>query len=105
MPVQANPASVSIDWGEHEKPADQRRNWLTSWLVSADGEEGDFVYDGPGGTTTSHEVPPDAVGIRFRWAARTGDAENPFRQWVVSRKPYLFCDHPEVAVQAMEFCE
>ncbi len=37
------------------------------WLVSRDGEEGDYFYDGPGGAKTTHEVLPEAIGLRLRW--------------------------------------
>lgn len=58
---------VTIDWGEAEKAPEERRKWLGAWLVSRDGEEGDYFYDGPGGTTTSHDPPAEAIGLRLRW--------------------------------------
>jgi len=61
------PKQVTINWGETEKPPEARKRWLGSWLVSRDGEEGDYFYDGWGGTETIHAVPPEAIGLRLRW--------------------------------------
>ena len=58
---------LTINWGETEKPHDQRKRWLGSWLVSREGEEGEYFYDGPGGTTTTHDIPVEAIGLRLRW--------------------------------------
>jgi hypothetical protein len=58
---------LAVNWGEAEKTPDARKRWLGSWLVSRDGEEGDYFYDGPGGAETTHEVPPEAIGLRLRW--------------------------------------
>lgn len=97
--------SITIDWGEHDLPESERRAWLPSWVVAEDGEEGDFLYDGPGGTTTTHEVPEEAIGIRFRWAPQIDDqASENRRQWNVLRQLYLFKEHPGDAVNAVEFC-
>ena len=60
-------ASLKIDWGEQEKEADDRRRWLGAWLVSVEGEEGEYFYDGPAGRETIHSVPPDAKGFRLRF--------------------------------------
>lgn len=61
------PKQVMVSWGETEKTPEARKRWLGSWLVSRDGEEGDYFYDGPGGTETTHDVPPEAIGLRLRW--------------------------------------
>jgi hypothetical protein len=58
---------LAVNWGEAEKTPNARRRWLGSWLVSRDGEEGDYFYDGPGGAETTHEVPSEAIGLRLRW--------------------------------------
>jgi hypothetical protein len=58
---------VTVDWGESDKPPDERKRWMGAWLVSRDGEEGEYFYDGPGGVETAHEVPSEAVGFRLRW--------------------------------------
>jgi hypothetical protein len=58
---------LTITWGEAEKPHDQRKRWLGSWLVSREGEEGEYFYDGPGGTITTHNIPAEAIGLRLRW--------------------------------------
>ena len=59
--------SLKIDWGEQEKDADDRRRWLGAWLVSVEGEEGEYFYDGPAGRETIHSIPPDAIGFRLRF--------------------------------------
>jgi hypothetical protein len=56
-----------IDWGEADKAPHVRKRWLGSWLVSRDGEEGDYFYDGPGGVETTHDIPPEAIGLHLRW--------------------------------------
>lgn len=58
--------TLTIDWGEHDLEPRDRRTWLAAWLVDRDGVEGDFFYDGPAGTTTTHEIPETAVGMRLR---------------------------------------
>ena len=101
----AAPAKITIDWGEADKDAAQRREWLTSWLVSEDGEEGEFLYDGVGGTVTTHEVPDDAVGVRFRWANQIHDPlQETRRQWFVPRKLYLFREQPAETINALDVC-
>jgi hypothetical protein len=69
--------SVTIDWGEHDLPETDRRKWLGAWLVDRDGVEGDFFYDGNAGTTSTHEIPGDAVGFRLRcWPSDNPSATN-----------------------------
>ena len=63
----ARPETLSLDWGEAEKAQADRKRWLGAWLVSREGEEGDYFYDGPGGRQTTHRVPPEAIGFRLRW--------------------------------------
>ena len=58
---------LTVQWGETEKATAQRKRWLGSWLVSREGEEGDNFYDGPGGTETTHDIPPEVIGFRLRW--------------------------------------
>src|SRR5215510_8213234 len=58
---------VTIDWGESDKTPEKRKKWLGAWLVSRDGEEGEYFYDGLGGIATTHDVPTDALGLRLRW--------------------------------------
>jgi hypothetical protein len=40
--------------------------WHGSWLVSADGVEGDAFYSGRGGMTGRYALPAAAVGLRVR---------------------------------------
>lgn len=56
-----------MHWGETDKTPEMRKRWLGAWLVSRDGEEGEYFYDGPGGAETTHDVPTEAVGVRLRW--------------------------------------
>ena len=64
----ARPGTLRLDWGEAEKAPADRRRWLGAWLISREGEEGDYFYDGPGGRHTTHRVPPArAIGFRLRW--------------------------------------
>ena len=59
--------TLRVDWGEADKAPADRKRWLGAWLVSRDGEEGDYFYDGPSGQETSHVAPPEAIGFRLRW--------------------------------------
>ena len=59
--------TLCMDWGEADKAPADRKRWLGAWLVSRDGEEGDYFYDGLGGQESSHAVPPEAIGFRLRW--------------------------------------
>lgn len=61
------PETLSLDWGEAEKAPADRKRWLGAWLLSREGEEGDYFYDGPGGRHTTHRVPAEAIGFRLRW--------------------------------------
>ena len=56
-----------VDWGEAELAEGRRKRWMGSWLVSHEGEEGEYFYDGPGGRQTRHAVPTGAIGVRLRW--------------------------------------
>jgi hypothetical protein len=58
---------LTIDWGEAEKQPGDRKRWMGSWVVARDGEEDEYFYEGTGGQTTTHPVPPEAIGIRLRW--------------------------------------
>jgi|RhiMethySRZTD1v2_1073278.scaffolds.fasta_scaffold1072671_2 hypothetical protein len=58
---------LAMNWGETDKAPETRKRWLGAWLVSRDGEEGEYFYDGPGGVETTHDLPPEAVGVRLRW--------------------------------------
>jgi hypothetical protein len=61
------PTKLDINWGETDKASNARKRWLGAWLVSREGEEGEYFYDGPGGQQTTHDIPPEAVGLRLRW--------------------------------------
>lgn len=98
--------TLTVDWREADKPAAECRLWLAAWLVSRDGQEGDFFYDGPGGGETSHAVPDDAVGVRLRWwkALPAGEQENEAQRGRTNAsRPYYFDDHsgPQLTVSAL----
>ncbi|MBI3246421.1 MAG: hypothetical protein HYZ50_07935 [Deltaproteobacteria bacterium] len=58
---------LTIDWGEAHKALRDRKQWMGSWVVARDGEEGEYFYEGPGGQVTTHPVPPEAIGLCLRW--------------------------------------
>ena len=60
-------AKLTIDWGEADLAPDQRRRWMASWLVSREGEEGEYFFEGQGSQQTQHDVPVEAIGFRLRW--------------------------------------
>jgi hypothetical protein len=92
---------LTIDWGEAEKAPDERKRWLASWLISRDGEEGDYFYDGPGGQETIHDVPAEAVGFRLRWWPSGNTVELNLEMGPVATlaDDYLFPEKPERAVK------
>ena len=65
MAEQVN--QLIIYWGEADIAENQRKRWMGSWLVSREGEEGEYFHDAPGGQETQHEVPAEAIGVRLRW--------------------------------------
>jgi hypothetical protein len=95
-----------MDWREGDKPEAECRAWLAAWLVSRDGMEGDFFYEGPGGGQTSHVVPENAVGVRLRWwkAVPPGEQDNEAQRGRTNlSRPFYFDDYagPEVALSAL----
>lgn len=58
---------LTVDWGEADKAPGDRKRWMGSWVVSSDGEEGEYFYEAVGGQATTHVIPPEAIGIRLRW--------------------------------------
>lgn len=87
--------TLTIDWGEAEKGPGGARQWLGAWLVSRDGTEGDFFYDGPGGGQTTHTVPPEAVGLRLRWwpPLPAGQANELQQGRTNASRPVFFDEH------------
>jgi len=61
------PTTLEMNWGEADKAPETRKRWLGAWLVSRDGEEGEYFYDGPSGGQSRHDIPSDALGLRLRW--------------------------------------
>lgn len=99
-------ATLTMDWREEDKPAAECRLWLAAWLVSREGEEGDFFYDGPGGGQTSHAVPDGVVGVRLRWwkAVPAGEQDNEAQRGRTNAsRPYYFEEQagPDVILSAL----
>ena len=101
--AEAGPATrvLTIDWGEGDLPAADRRRWLAAWLVSHEGEEGDFFFDGPGGSVTTHDAPADAVGIRLRWWPPERDDRTLGRQPQATR-PFFFESYDGGEIRALD---
>ena len=50
--------------------------WFGSWLIGAEGREGDWFYSARGAAETEHDAPPDATGARLRfWPSEGLDPE------------------------------
>lgn len=50
--------------------------WLASWIVDADGTEGEWFYSGTGTLGETFDPPADAIGVRIRrWPSRGMDPE------------------------------
>lgn len=50
--------------------------WMASWLVSEEGEEGDWFYSGTGAESGEFKAPPTAIGLRIRrWPTNGLDPE------------------------------
>jgi hypothetical protein len=95
------PATVTIDWGEHGVPPDDRRSWLAAWLVDRDGMEGEFFYDGRGAEITTHAIPDGAVGFRLRsWPPENGPRSAGQRPYAT--KPFWFDGYDGVTLKALE---
>jgi len=92
---------LKVDWGEAELAESDRRTWLGAWLVSPDGVEGEFFYDGPGGRVTNHEIPSGAVGLRLRSWPPESKERVPGRQ-PLATKPFYFDGYDGSALKALE---
>ncbi len=94
-------SELKVDWGEADLDPGDRRSWLGAWLVSRDGVEGEFFYDGPGGTVTTHEIPPDAVGLRLRsWPPES--PERTSGRQPVATKPFYLDGYDGGTVRALD---
>jgi hypothetical protein len=96
---------VTIDWGEIDKAPEKRKKWLGAWLVSREGEEGEYFYDGSGGVATTHDAPAEAIGFRLRWWPPTDqvDLNLEFGPLPTVADDYFFPEHATgvVSVAAM----
>ena len=88
---------LTIDWGEAHKAPGDRKRWMGSWVVSRDGEEGEYFYEDVGGQVTTHAVPPDAIGICLRWwpSENEGVGQTPVGAMANLLKPYFFPEGAE----------
>ena len=97
---------LTIDWGEAHKTPGDRKRWMGSWVVSRDGEEGEYFYEGVGGQTTTHAVPPDAIGIRLRWwpSENEGIGQTQVGAMANLLEPYFFPEEAQetIAVKALD---
>ena len=71
----ATPARLVVEWASEVNEEGGPMRWFGSWLVGAEGAEGEWFYSGYGGERTEHPVPPHAAGVRIRrW---TSEGLNP----------------------------
>ncbi len=50
--------------------------WFGSWLIGAEGLEGEWFHSGRGAALTEHQAPADASGVRLRfWPSEGLDPE------------------------------
>ena len=67
---------VQIRWHEAVSDFGLSMPWFGSWLLGAEGLEGEWFHSGRGGALTEHEAPPAATGVRLRfWPAEGLDPE------------------------------
>lgn len=99
--AQSRIEQVTIDWGEADKAPQDRKRWLGAWLVSRDGEEGEYFYDDVGGQVTTHTVPPEAVGLRLRWwpSDNTVELNLEFGPLATVAEDYFFPEGPERTIR------
>lgn len=57
---------LTIDWPDMANEEGTPMLWFGAWLVGDAGGEGGWFHSGRGGACTSHEVPPEATGVRLR---------------------------------------
>lgn len=88
---------LTIDWGEADKAPQDRKRWMGSWVVSADGEEGEYFYEGAGGQVATYPVPAEAIGIRLRWwpAENEGIGQTQVGAMANLIEPYFFPDEAQ----------
>lgn len=58
--------NITVLWPDIVNEKGKPMLWLGAWLIGSEGIEGDWFHSGRGGGETSHEVPPDATGVRVR---------------------------------------
>jgi len=65
---------------------------MASWIVDTNGMEGEFFYDGPGGATSTFDVPENAVGFRLRcWISGQRDSTlTPVQYFPAGATEYTF---------------
>jgi hypothetical protein len=67
---------ITVDWPSELNEHGRTMLWFGSWIVGRDGTEGQWFYNGRGGTREQYEAPPRAIGVRIRrWPNEGFDAE------------------------------
>lgn len=67
---------VRIHWHGAVSDFGQPMPWFGSWLIGADGIEGDWFHSERGEAATEHDVPAGATGVRLRfWPSEGLDPE------------------------------
>lgn len=68
--------TVRIRWHGATSDFGLSMPWFGSWLIGAEGVEGDWFHSGRGAAETEHNVPPGATGVRLRfWPSEGLDPE------------------------------
>ena len=68
--------TVRIRWHGAMSDFGQPMPWFGSWLIGADGVEGDWFHSARGEAATEHAVPQGATGVRLRfWPSEGLDPE------------------------------
>ncbi len=68
--------TLTITWHEQTSDFGEPMPWFGSWLVGDGKTEGDWFHSARGAAETSHQPPPNAVGVRLRfWPSEGLDPE------------------------------
>lgn len=67
---------LRIRWHEATSDFGLAMAWFGSWLIGADGQEGEWFHSARGAAETEHAAPPGATGVRLRfWPSEGLDPE------------------------------
>ena len=68
--------TVRIRWHGATSDFGLSMTWFGSWLIGAEGVEGDWFHSGRGAAETEHQAPPGATSVRLRfWPSEGLDPE------------------------------